>query len=245
MVQKEQPLSQNDQRVVDTFHRYVRYEAIDTLFVVGDTNDHLLETDLVYVYPRIPTEHLANAKMRFNIDPYIDGLFLCLTLDKHRDVPMDNCVLTTKGLYWWDPVNKKIISIVYTDISMAYPQPDYPKRGVKIARKNGSEIIIKMYLHDALLHALANFFCAANSLMSRSLVDLNNAPAEQIAILPMMNLEKAQRLIAERNHRQGFKKMDQVGNTLEMHYQEVSLLAEHATLKPYRPPKAKARQVDF
>ena len=244
MTQAGQKISPHDQRMVECLHRYIRPEAKDSLLVTGDKNDHLLETDLIYAYPRIPAMHQTNASVRFGLNA-TTGVCLAVTLDMRKDVPMDNCALTSQGLFWWDSAERKVVNIPYATIKMAYPSPDYPNRGVKISCTNGREIMVRMYLHDALLCAMANFLCAAHTLASKHLVDLNNAPAEQLATLPMMTMDKALLLVEERNLMQGFKRMEQVGETLHMHHQELSLLAASATLKPYRAPKQRARKVDF
>lgn len=242
--------SARDQKIIELFHSLIRYDGPNAIVVSGDKNDFLLETDIVFVHPQIPREQLANIRYRFNTEEAVDGTFLCTVTDKHRDVPVDNCLLTSRGIWWWDTDKKDRCALSYRDIDMAYPSPVYPRRGLNISKRiredKESMQFIQLYVHDALLDALASFLCGACELIGRFTIDLNNASLEQLLALPVMSNGRAQKLIDARNARRGFLTMLEVSEALGLHPQEASALKAETVLNRYRPPKeAGVRRVDY
>jgi hypothetical protein len=238
-----------DHHLIEHFGRYVRPQegAGEAIFVAGaGEQDFLLETDIVFAYPKIPREQAVNVRHRFNINESDDGPFLCVIVDKHRDVPIDNCVITTRGMYWWDAERKESCRLSWLNLDMAYPQLDFPRRGLKLTRKKTENAaFIRLYVHEALLEALASFICSASHLASSLLVDINSATTEELLVLPLMTTERAHLLIQRRKELHGFRNLEHVRTELRLHPQEIGLWQDKAIVLPYKRERSKARRVDY
>ncbi len=241
------PRDPQTDEIIRRFSECIRYESENCLFVRGEKTDHLLETDLVYVHPEIPSLALAHVKNRLGLVPGIDGVFLCVILDTRTDVPMELCVLTTQGVRWWENDVRRACRIDYAEIADVLSLTMETRRGLKIIRQKTGAATITLSLHDALLMALAQFLKGIHETPAshKGPLDLNLATVEQIAALPLMNPEKARHLVARREELQGFRHISQVGQVLEMHPQEFIAFSEHVTLHPYRSPYRQGRRVDY
>jgi len=85
---------------------------------------------------------------------------------------------------------------------------------------------------------------------AENLVDINNAPLDDLLNLPGLTLAAAQRLVVERHARLGFLDLGSIGEFLDLPPHKVQRLSERVTLKPFvgsgRPvTSARRRVVDF
>lgn len=239
--------SAREQTMIEYFQKYIRYEGENSIFVTAEENDYILDTDIVFVHPNIPPEQLSNVRFRFDFDSYLDGVVLCVVIDKHRDVPVDCCAVTAQRIFWWDLNQKQRYELSLTELDMAYPQKTFPKRGLKlIQRKTRAEFFIQMYVHDAILDALASFLCQAQQVLSSTLIDLNNDPPEKLKALPLIGGAKLQVFLEEREARKGFKSYEEIRELLRLHHNELAAIKLESLLMPYRQsPKIQGRRVDF
>ncbi len=79
-----------------------------------------------------------------------------------------------------------------------------------------------------------------------TLLDLNHAPAEDLLALPAMSLSNSQKLIEERERRDGFDTVEEAGHLLGLQPHQVERLKQRVTLEPYTSVRpGGGRVVDF
>lgn len=70
---------------------------------------------------------------------------------------------------------------------------------------------------------------------SGSFVDLNNAPLDELLVLPGFNLANARRLLHERSQRMGFETADEVGEFLKLAPHQLERLRKRIAFRQYVP----------
>jgi hypothetical protein len=83
---------------------------------------------------------------------------------------------------------------------------------------------------------------AAPAAMAEEPVDVNNAPLEDLLVLPGMTRARAERVVQERGTRGGFTDVDQLGQVLGLQPHQVQRLRPRVTFGRVAP---RARTVDF
>lgn len=79
----------------------------------------------------------------------------------------------------------------------------------------------------------------------QSLVDINKAATEEMLHLPTMNLGNAEKLVAARRQRGGFREIEEVGQLLGLKPHEVERLRKATLIGPRPQGTASGRIVDF